>query len=223
MRLPPLPARHRASLAVASLAVASLACALPGALAAQGTPAMPAGHRHTPGMVHDSAASSRAASPTVGPGALPTQAGQSAFAALGEIVAILDADPTTDWARVDLERLRAHLRDMDLVTLRAVAATTPVPGGFDATLTGDAATAAAARRMWRAHGAMLAAAGAHRVMVTDVPAGVRVRVRLADAADARGVARLRTLGPVGLLTGDDHHVRHHLALARGGDPDGHAH
>ena len=49
----------------------------------------------------------------------PTQGGQSAFAAIQEIVAILDADPKTDWSKVDIEALRQHLIDMDAVTLRA--------------------------------------------------------------------------------------------------------
>jgi len=50
---------------------------------------------------------------------LPTQGGQAAFAAIQEIVRILDADPKTDWSRVNLEGLRRHLQDMDEVTMRA--------------------------------------------------------------------------------------------------------
>ena len=45
------------------------------------------------------------------------EGGQSAFAAIQEIVAQLMADPTTDWSRVDIEALRQHLIDMDNVTL----------------------------------------------------------------------------------------------------------
>ena len=39
----------------------------------------------------------------------PQETGQSAFAALAEIVAILQADPETDWERVDIAGLRRHL------------------------------------------------------------------------------------------------------------------
>jgi hypothetical protein len=49
----------------------------------------------------------------------PTQPGQSAFAAIQEIVGILDADPKTDWSKVDIEALRQHLIDMNNVTLLA--------------------------------------------------------------------------------------------------------
>ncbi len=51
--------------------------------------------------------------------AVPREPGQSAFAAIQEIVAILEADPETDWSRVNIEALRNHLADMDNVTLRA--------------------------------------------------------------------------------------------------------
>ena len=37
--------------------------------------------------------------------------GHDAFGAIQEIVQILDADPNTDWSKVDLEALRQHLID----------------------------------------------------------------------------------------------------------------
>src|SRR5438046_3161300 len=42
----------------------------------------------------------------------PREPGQSAFAAIQEIVALLEADPGTDWTKVDIEALRRHLVDM---------------------------------------------------------------------------------------------------------------
>jgi len=51
--------------------------------------------------------------------AAPTQPGQAAFGAMQEIVALLQADPTTDWSKVDIDALRQHLIDMDEVTIRA--------------------------------------------------------------------------------------------------------
>ena len=54
-------------------------------------------------------------------GATPvaTEPGQSAFAAIQEVVDILTSDPRTDWSSVDIEGLRQHLIDMDNVTMRA--------------------------------------------------------------------------------------------------------
>lgn len=60
---------------------------------------------------------------------LPTEAGQAAFATIAEIVAILTADPATDWAKVDIEALRQHLIDMDNVTLRAAVSVEQAEGG----------------------------------------------------------------------------------------------
>ena len=51
----------------------------------------------------------------------PQEAGQSAFAAMAEIAALLRADPDTDWANVDIAALRRHLVDMELVTTEALA------------------------------------------------------------------------------------------------------
>src|SRR6266849_1349046 len=56
--------------------------------------------------------------------------GQDAFGAMAEVVRILEADPATDWSKVDMERLRQHLIDMNEVVLRASVKATPVPGGL---------------------------------------------------------------------------------------------
>ena len=48
--------------------------------------------------------------------------GQDAFGAIQDVVRKLDADPKTDWSKVDLEGLRQHLIDMNEVTLTANAA-----------------------------------------------------------------------------------------------------
>jgi hypothetical protein len=58
-------------------------------------------------------------------GTVPTTPGQDAFGAIQEIVQILDADPKTDWSKVDLEALRQHLIDMNEVTLKADVAAKP--------------------------------------------------------------------------------------------------
>ena len=57
--------------------------------------------------------------PHVGANALPTMPGQEAFGTIQEIVRMLEADPSTDWAKVNIAALREHLIDMNEVTLRA--------------------------------------------------------------------------------------------------------
>ncbi|HEX7122934.1 MAG TPA: hypothetical protein VF178_11230, partial [Gemmatimonadaceae bacterium] len=78
--------------------------------------------------------------------ALPTQGGQAAFAAISEIVRLLEADSTTDWSKVDIERLRQHLIDMDEVTLRAQVSQAAVPGGLRMEVRGSGRTRDAIRR-----------------------------------------------------------------------------
>ena len=53
------------------------------------------------------------------------------------------------------------------------------------------------------------------VRADSIPTGVRLTVRMAAAGDAKAVARIRGLGVIGFLTEGTHHVRHHLAIARG--------
>jgi hypothetical protein len=146
--------------------------------------------------------------------AVPRMPGQDAFGAIQEIVRMLDADPRTDWSRVDLEALRQHLIDMNDVTLKAEVAATPIDGGVAIAVTGAGRTVEAIQRMVPAH--------AHEVEHTHLngwsakaetlPNGVRLTV---TASDSREVAHIRGLGFIGLLASGSHHQPHHLAMARG--------
>ena len=169
-------------------------------------------HVHTPGMTHPAPAAQ-----------LPTQGGQGAFAAIAEIVALLQADATTDWSKVNLERLRLHLVDMDLVTLRSRVVATPVAGGAQFLVRGTGETIAAIKRMTGAHVTMLANSSGPRVVRTELADGVRLLVTAADTSDAGAVARVRALGFIGLMATGDHHAAHHLALARGDRMADHGH
>jgi hypothetical protein len=77
----------------------------------------------------------------------PTMPGQDAFGAIQEIVQMLDADPKTDWSKVDLEAPRQHLIDMNEVTLRADAAAKQIDGGLEIAVTGAGRTIVAIQRM----------------------------------------------------------------------------
>ncbi len=94
------------------LAFLAALLASPGVSVAQDAAAQHGGMHHMPGMSHPGLADSADAS-----GGALTEGGQSAFAALQEVVSYLMADPATDWSRVDIEALRQHLIDMDNVTL----------------------------------------------------------------------------------------------------------
>jgi len=168
---------------------------------AQATP--PASMQHAAGMQHER------------PGTPPTQGGQAAFAAIQEIVNILDADSTTDWSKVNLEALRQHFIDMDLVTMKARVRQSPAAGGVVLDVTGDAPVSLALRRILGAHAPMLGAMPAYHATASEIPGGMRMTVTARNAGDARAVARVRGLGFIGLMTEGEHHTPHHLMIARG--------
>lgn len=161
------------------------------------------GMQHMAGMKHDA------------PVARPTQGGQAAFAAIGEIVKLLDADSATDWSTVNLEALRQHFIDMDLVTLRSRVRETPTEGGVVLAVTGDAQVAPAIRRMLGAHAKMLNEMTTYHAVASEITDGMRLTVTARNANAARDVTRLRGLGFIGLMTEGEHHSAHHLMIARG--------
>jgi hypothetical protein len=153
----------------------------------------------------------------------PQMPGQDAFSAIAEVVRILDADPKTDWSKVNLERLRQHLIDMNEVVLRAQLTQTPVPGGLVMDITGTGRTRQAIRAMIVPHAAELDRMPSYTAKTELIPEGVRLTVTAKTADDAKTVARLRGLGFIGLLAEGGHHGPHHLAMAKGEALPGHAH
>jgi len=146
------------------------------------------------------------------PQALPALPGQDAFGAIAEVVALLEADPATDWSRVSIARLRDHLIDMHELTLHAEAREREVEGGLEVEVTGEGRTRAAVQRMVPAHAAMMSGAAGWRVVVETTDAGVRLRLTSEDPGQ---VAKIRALGFFGFMASGDHHRPHHLAIARG--------
>jgi hypothetical protein len=154
---------------------------------------------------------------------VPTLPGQDAFGAIQEIVRILEVDPSTDWSKVNLERLRQHLIDMNDVTLRSEVKSTPVPGGLAMDVTGAGRTEEAIRRMVGPHAVELNAMSQWSAKTEQIPGGLRLTVVAKKPDDAKTVARIRGLGFIGLLVQGGHHQPHHLAMAKGDEMPGHGH
>jgi hypothetical protein len=144
--------------------------------------------------------------------AVPTQPGQSAYAALGEAVRIMLADPRTDWARADVYALRTHLVDMDNVTLRADVVTTRLPNGAVFHVSGQGPVAGSIRRMTRSHFAESDLGKSWKMTVQPTSSGADVTVVSPNSTDATEIAGL---GFFGILTMGAHHQPHHLMMARG--------
>jgi hypothetical protein len=134
---------------------------------------------------------------------------------------LLDADPSTDWSKIDLERLRQHLIDMNEVVLRSTVQQRPVPGGLVMDITGVKRTEEAIRAMVIPHAAELDRLRAYTAKVEPMPGGVQLTVTAKNPEDAKTVARVRGLGFIGLLAEGAHHGPHHLAMAKGESHPGH--
>lgn len=147
-------------------------------------------------------------------GVVPNQSGQAAFAAIQEIVGILEADPKTDWARVDIEALRQHLIDMNNVTLNAVVTDEQVPGGMRYTVSGAGSARDSIRRMVVAHAAAMNGVDGWRFESSIVGDGATLTV----LPPAKDLVKLRGLGFIGVMARGMHHQQHHLMIARGENP-----
>ena len=213
------------ALALATLAALGVALAAHGALAQSGpTPQgqMPHGQMPQGHMPHGQMQHGHMHHGPAGAMNAPRLPGQDAFGAIAEVVRILDADPKTDWSKVDLERLRQHLIDMNEVVLRSEVRQSPVPGGLVMEITGTGRAEAAIRAMVVPHAAELDKMPGLAAKTEPVPGGVRLTVT-ARQPDDRSVTRLRGLGFAGLLTLGAHHGPHHVAMARGEAMAGHQH
>lgn len=137
--------------------------------------------------------------------------GQDAFGAIQEIVAKLDADPKTDWSKVNLEALRQHLIDMNEVVLRADATARPIDGGLEIAVTGSGRTLAAIQAMVPEHAREINGLNGWSARTEPMESGVLLFV---TAIDAKEVQHIRGLGFIGILVSGAHHQAHHLAMAK---------
>jgi hypothetical protein len=143
------------------------------------------------------------------------QGGEAAFAAIQEVVGILEADASTDWTKVNIEALRQHLIDMNNVTLRSTVETKEQGRTVTFLITGREEVAASIQRMVMAHAGVMNGSRGWRYEGSTVDGGARMRV---TAPDDLALVKLRALGFVGIMTQGMHHQEHHLMIARGMAP-----
>lgn len=149
----------------------------------------------------------------------PQETGQSAFAALAEITALLLADPATDWTRVNMAALQSHLRDMYLVTLFSEVEMHQKGEEIEMILSGSADTKEAIWRITAAHAPFLEMETGWQVHVARHDETVQMTV----TAPQKDHPKIRALGYHGLLTLGAHHQEHHLMMAQGNDMAHHGH
>jgi hypothetical protein len=144
--------------------------------------------------------------------ATPTNPGQDAFGTIQEILRILEADPHTEWSKVNIDALREHLIDMNEVTLHANARKSVIDGGLRIEVTGEGRTLPAIRRMVSAQAHEIDGVNGWKTKIESRIDGVVLTVTAADAGQAM---KIRALGFIGIMAQGAHHQLHHLAIARG--------
>lgn len=136
--------------------------------------------------------------------------GQEAFGTIQEIVRMLEADPKTDWSKVNISALREHLIDMDEVTMRASATERYLDNGVEIAVTGEGRTLDGIKRMVPAHVHELSQLG-WSAKTEDLSNGVKLTV---TSSDAKQATKLKALGLLGIMVQAAHHQQHHLMMAK---------
>ncbi len=143
-----------------------------------------------------------------------TETGQSAFAAIAEIVEQLRKDDETDWSMVKIDALRDHLVDMNNVTIRSNVVTSQKDGQIIFSVTGNSLIAGSIQRMMNAHAHMLANETGWSVAIKNQPGGAIMTIAPAE----NEIALVTALGFHGIMTIGAHHQAHHKVIAMGGNP-----
>ncbi|MBL1421754.1 MAG: hypothetical protein COC24_014690 [Alphaproteobacteria bacterium] len=144
--------------------------------------------------------------------ATPTEAGQSAFAAIAEIVGMLNEDPNTDWDKVNIDKLRNHLVDMNELTLNAEVSKTVSQSAVIFAISGAPRTLKAIKAMVPAHAVELNKIDGWQVDVEIKTNSVIMRV---SGDDAGVLAKVNALGFFGMMATGAHHQPHHWGMATG--------
>jgi hypothetical protein len=146
-----------------------------------------------------------------------TEPGNDAFGTIQEVVRYLEADPRTDWSRVNLEALRQHLIDMNNFTLNVdVVHQRNIDGGVELDIkpTTPAAVQSLVRVM-AAHPGQVQREAGWDMDVQKTAVGYRLRVTSPRPQEA---AKIRGLGYIGIMALGNHHPAHHWAMAIGLNP-----
>lgn len=142
----------------------------------------------------------------------PKEAGQAAFAAIAEIVAMLTDDPDTDWSKVDINRLREHLVDMNALTINAEVESIQASTAVEFTISGTGVTLRAIQAMVPAHAKELAKTPGWHVAAAKTDTGATLVVGSDYPTE---LTKINALGFFGLMATGAHHQPHHLGMASG--------
>jgi hypothetical protein len=162
------------------------------------------GTSHAPDMNHGS---------TVSDGVSLQEGGQSTFAALIEIVDLLEKEGSTNWSKVDIDGLREHLLDMDQLILNTTSMTSLVgEKQIQFNIRGTSSSVPSIHRMVPAHSRFIQQSRGWSISYGLDDDGATLAI---SAEDTATIERLSALGFYGFMSLDSHHQAHHYQMALG--------
>ena len=143
-----------------------------------------------------------------------TMPGNDIFGTIQEAVQKLEADPKTDWSKVDLEALRQHLLDMKAFTEEvSVISKKPIEKGVEIKVHPDTKRAIIAlKHLFSMHPAMLKSEKGWDMKATQN--GEQWTI-ICTTTNTSEVEEIRALGYIGLLAEGAHHQLHHWMIVTG--------
>lgn len=143
-----------------------------------------------------------------------THPGNEIFGTIQEVISKLEANPDTDWSKVNLEALRQHLLDMKAFTEEVeVLEKKPVENGVEISVhpVTDRAQAAL-KRLMGMHPKMLKMEKGWDMSARREGKNWLIRCTTDKPGE---VTKIRALGYIGLLAEGAHHQMHHWMMATG--------
>ena len=143
-----------------------------------------------------------------------TKPGNDIFGTIQEVVQKLEANPNTDWSKVDLEALRQHLLDMKAFTEEVqVVSKKPIENGVEIHVQPQTERAVGAlQRLFSMHPAMIKS---ERGWDMTAKQSGRQWTITCTTKEKSEVEKVRALSYIGLLTEGAHHQMHHWMIAAG--------
>lgn len=140
--------------------------------------------------------------------------GNDIFGTIQEVVQKLEANPNTDWTKVDLEALRQHLLDMKAFTEEvAVIEQKPITNGTEIQVRPETERAGKAlKRLFSMHPAMIKK---EKGWEMDAKRDQNKWTITCTTENNSEVEKIRALGYIGLLAEGAHHQLHHWMIANG--------
>ena len=144
------------------------------------------------------------------------ESGTDPFATLQEVITVLEANPGTNWEKVNIEALRLHLVEMQDMTINVDVKQQDINNGFQAVVTPTTNRAVKSiTRVLSGHPVQMKAETGWDMQVQNNNGVFTVTVTTDNAKDG---AKIRGLGYIGVMAYGSHHQPHHWAIASGENP-----